>query len=45
MKKGNVLNQLNSMQNKYLHIITGTFHTTSITAMEIEASIIRKVSL
>src|SRR6266436_6129526 len=38
-KKGNVLNQLNSMQNKCLRMITGAFRTTNIAAMEIEASI------
>ncbi len=38
-KKGNVLNQLNSMQNKCLHMIMGAIHTTNISAMEIEASI------
>ncbi len=39
-KKGNILNQLNSMQNKCLQMIMGTFHTTNIAAMEIEASIL-----
>ncbi len=38
-KKGKNLTTLSTTQNKCLHMITGAFKTTNITAMEIEASI------
>src|SRR5260370_23350628 len=39
LKKGKVLTALMTTQNKCLCMIMGTFQTTNITAMEIEASI------
>ena len=38
-KNRGLLNLLTKMQNKALQMITGVFHTTNITAMEIKASI------